>query len=364
LLRLNPGAAPGGHRLAGDPDIPLHKGDYAMSNATFTAMIVEEESKGKFTRRIGQKPIDDLPPGDVLIRVFYSSLNYKDALSAIGNRGVTRNYPHTPGIDAAGIVEKSQTERFKPGQEVLVTGYDLGMNTSGGFGAFIRVPAGWVVSLPHNLSLKESMIYGTAGFTAGLSVDKLVEGGISPDAGPVLVTGATGGVGSLAVCLLAKAGYDVIAASGKTESDRFLMDLGAKQVIHRSEIDDGSQRPLLKARWKAVVDTVGGNILATAIRSTQPHGIITCCGNVASADLALTVYPFILRGVSLMGVDSAETAMDQRLKVWAKLAGEWKPDTLSRLSSEIALPQLDQHIDLILAGKQLGRRLVKHSEIA
>jgi putative YhdH/YhfP family quinone oxidoreductase len=333
-----------------------------MSVATFTAMIVQEENKGKFTRRIGQKTIDDLPPGDVLIRVLYSSLNYKDALSAIGNRGVTRNYPHTPGIDAAGIVEESQSEKFKPGEEVLVTGYDLGMNTSGGFGTYIRVPAGWVVSLPPNLSLKESMIYGTAGFTAGLSVHKLVTGGISPDADPVLVTGATGGVGSLAVSLLAKIGYEVIAASGKSESDQFLMELGAKKVIRRSEIDDDSQRPLLKARWKAVVDTVGGNILATAIRSTQPHGIITCCGNVASADLSLTVYPFILRGVSLMGVDSAETAMELRQKVWNKLAGEWKPVTLARLSSEIALPQLDQHIDLILAGKQVGRRLVRVSQ--
>jgi putative YhdH/YhfP family quinone oxidoreductase len=333
-----------------------------MSILPFTAMIVEEKSKGQFARHIGQKTIEELPPGEVLIRVLYSSLNYKDALSAIGNRGVTRNYPHTPGIDAAGIVEESQTEKFKAGDKVLVTGYDLGMNTSGGFGAYIRVPSGWVVSLPRTLSLKESMIYGTAGFTAGLSVHKLVEGGILPDAGPVLVTGATGGVGSLAVSLLSKAGYEVVAASGKAESEQFLRDLGASRVIGRSEIDDDSPKPLLKARWQAVVETVGGNILATAIRATLPHGIVTCCGNVASANLALTVYPFILRGVSLMGVDSAETAMVLRKKVWEKLAGVWKPDHLLRLSSEITLHQLDEHIDRILAGKQLGRRLVKVSQ--
>ena len=328
----------------------------------FTAMIVTENPKGNFTREISLRNMETLPSGDVLIQVRYSSLNYKDALSAIGNKGVTRRYPHTPGIDAAGMVVESQSAKFSPGDSVVVTGYDLGMNTSGGFGEYIRVPSDWIVKLPDKLTLKESMIFGTAGFTAGLSVYKLVMAGLDPAAGDILVTGASGGVGSLAISILNKAGYRVVAASGKSGSEPLLKKLGASEVISRDKVIDTSQRTLLSSRWGGVVDTVGGPVLETALRMTQPKGIVTCCGNVATADINLTVYPFILRGISLLGVDSAETLMPLRLKIWNKLSNEWKPDILEYIHHEISLDELEVNIQKILSGQQIGRCLVKISD--
>lgn len=330
-----------------------------MNPATFRAMIVEETPDNQFDRKITTKSFDDLPDGDVLIRVHYSSLNYKDALSATGNKGVTRNYPHTPGIDAAGVVEECRSEDFQPGDSVLVTGYDLGMNTSGGFAEYIRVPARWVVRLPKNLTLQESMIYGTAGFTAALSVQKLVQNGVAPEQGEVLVTGASGGVGSIAVALLAKSGFRVVAVSGKPEAVSYLKDLGAAEVIGRDQALDESGRPLLKGRWAGGVDTVGGDILATALKSTAYGGSITCCGLVASPRLSTTVFPFILRGVNLLGIDSVECPMNQRLQVWEKLAGEWKIEELQGLAREITLEQLDAKIEEILKGKSRGRYVVR-----
>jgi acrylyl-CoA reductase (NADPH) len=328
-----------------------------MKKQSFKALVVAEAGEKKITRSIQERTLEDLPAGDVLIRVHYSSLNYKDALSATGNRGVTRKYPHTPGIDAAGIVVEASETAFQAGDRVLVTSYDLGMNTSGGYGQYIRVPADWVVSLPTGLSLKESMIFGTAGFTAGMLVSALITR-IKPEDGEVLVTGATGGVGSIAVAILASLGYPVVAVSGKPEAHDFLTGLGALRVIGREEAIDGSGRPLLKGCWAGVVDTVGGDILATAIKTTHPFGIITCCGNVASPDLPLTVFPFILRGVCLQGIDSQNCPMDQRLRVWEKLAGEWKIKQLGGLCREITLEQLDENITLILHGKQRGRVVV------
>jgi acrylyl-CoA reductase (NADPH) len=328
-----------------------------MKKQSFKALVVAEAGEKKFTRNIQERTLEDLPAGGVLIQVHYSSLNYKDALSATGNRGVTRKYPHTPGIDAAGIVVEASETALQAGDQVLVTSYDLGMNTSGGYGQYIRVPADWVVSLPTGLSLKESMIFGTAGFTAGMSVSALITR-IKPEDGEVLVTGATGGVGSIAVAILASLGYPVVAVSGKPEAHDFLTGLGALRVIGREEAIDGSGRPLLKGCWAGVVDTVGGDILATAIKTTHPFGIITCCGNVASPDLPLTVFPFILRGVCLQGIDSQNCPMDQRLRVWEKLAGEWKIKQLGGLCREITLDQLDENITLILHGKQLGRVVV------
>ncbi len=330
-----------------------------MDSKRFRAMIVTENSQGKFERTIAERALDTLPDGDILIQVHYSSLNYKDALSAIGNKGVTRRYPHTPGIDAAGTVAHSNSDQFSVGEEVIVTGYDLGMNTSGGFGEYIRVPAEWVVKRPASLSLKESMIYGTAGFTAGLSVYKLVMAGLDPAAGDVLVTGASGGVGTMAICLLSKAGFRVVAATGKSDSQELLRALGADEVVGREAVMDSSKRALLPARWAGVVDTVGGTILETALKTTQPKGLVTCCGNVAAAELSLTVYPFILRGISLMGIDSAETPMPLRRNIWGKLAGEWKPESLASIYTEIGLADLDTHIHKILTGEQIGRRLVR-----
>ena len=330
-----------------------------MSPTSFRAMVVEETPDKVFVRRIQEKKIHDLPEGDVLIKVHYSSLNYKDALSAAGNKGVTRRYPHTPGIDASGTVVESRDPAFEQGDEVLVTGYDLGMNTPGGFGQFIRVPSEWVVPLPSNLSLKTSMIYGTAGFTAGLSLNKLIEAGVAPDDGDVLVTGASGGVGSMAVALLSHCGYSVVAVSGKPQAAEMLTALGARQVLGREAVTDTTGKPLLIQRWAACVDTVGGNVLSYVLRSTRRHGVVTCCGNVASADLNITVYPFILRGISLMGIDSATTEMPLRSKIWNNFAGPWQLTNLNRFSSTIALENLDEHIARILAGGQMGRRVVQ-----
>jgi acrylyl-CoA reductase (NADPH) len=329
-----------------------------MPITQFKAMVVTESKDNKFSREIMNREISTLPEGDVLIHVKYSSLNYKDALSASGNKGVTRNYPHTPGIDAAGAVVESTHESFKAGDQVIVTGYDLGMNTSGGYGQYIKVPASWIVKLPENLSLKESMIYGTAGFTAALSVYKMISGGILPESGDILVTGATGGVGSIAVSILHKLGYSVIAATGKPQAKDMLLSIGAKDIILREELDDKSGRILLKGNWAGVIDTVGGSMLATALKSTNYGGSVTCCGNVASPELLTSVYPFILRGITLYGVDSVQCPMDLRVKIWSTLANEWKPHNLNQNVEEVSLTQLENKIDLILQGKLQGRTIV------
>jgi len=329
-----------------------------MANKKFKAMVVQEAPDGKYIRQITDKSLDELPKNEVLIKVQYSSLNYKDGLSATGHRGVTKNYPHTPGVDAAGIVEQSFNDAFQPGDKVIVTSYDLGMNTSGGFGQYISVPASWVVPLPDNLSLKESMAYGSAGLTAGFCILKLNEHRITPHKGEILVTGATGGTGSFALAMLAKIGYQVVTVTGKMNEKQFLIDLGAKEVISREEATDTSGKPLLKGRWAGVVDLVGGEILSTAIRSTRPYGVVTCCGNVASADLHINVYPFILRGITVVGIDSQSCPMAFRRRTWEKIANEWKLTVLDRQTSVCSLEELDAEIDRILAGKQKGRVIV------
>lgn len=335
-----------------------------MEDIRFKAMIVTEGEDKHFTRSIDRRFVHELPPGEVLIRVCYSSLNYKDALSASGNKGVTRKYPHTPGIDASGLVAESSDAAFKPGDAVLVTGFDLGMNTSGGFAEYIRVPAAWVVPLPAGMSLREAMIYGTAGFTAALSCYKLINNGVSPEQGPVLVTGATGGVGSIAVALLAKSGYRVTAVTTKINEIAYLHEIGASEILSAVEADDQSGRPLLKPRWAGVVDTVGGNILSTAIKTTYRHGTVTCCGNVTSAELHTSIYPFILNGISLIGIDSATCPNPLRTQVWQKLAGAWKLDHLQTITSELpGLEALEERIQLILQGKNKGRVIVKVTDI-
>ncbi len=330
-----------------------------MGQKIFKAMVVTEVENDRFVRNIQERHLDDLPKGDVLINVEYSSLNYKDVLSAVGNRGVTKKYPHTPGIDAAGRVVESLSTDFKAGDAVIVTSYDLGMNTSGGFGQYIRVPGDWVVKMPQNLSARESMIFGTAGFTAALSVFRLVDYGITPNMGPVVVSGATGGVGSIAVSILTKAGYEVTAVNGVVDEKDFLLEIGAKEVISIEDAIDSSGRPMLKGLWAGGIDTVGGEILATTIKSTKDGGAVTCCGNVGSHDLPLNVYPFILRGVTLMGIDSQNCPMPMRLKVWQKIADEWKLDRLDLLTTEVPLEGLNERIDLILQRKHKGRTIVK-----
>lgn len=325
----------------------------------FKALVVTETEDKKFVRSVERKKIEDLPEGDVVVKVVYSSLNYKDVLSATGNRGVTRNYPHTPGIDAAGIVAGSTNDDFKPGDKVIVTSYDLGMNTAGGFGQYIRVPAGWVVPLPEGLTAKEAMVYGTAGFTAALSVWQMIENGVSPEKGDILVSGATGGVGSIAVSILAKLGYSVTAVNGVVDEADYLKKIGAKDVISIEDASDTSGRPLLTSRWAGGIDTVGGDILATTIKSVGHMGTVTCCGNVASPDLPLNVYPFILRGVTLVGIDSQNCPMPDRRKVWNKIAAEWKIDWLDSLTTEASFDELDGRIEMMLQGKHIGRTIIK-----
>jgi acrylyl-CoA reductase (NADPH) len=329
-----------------------------MPNKSYNALVVEEVSPKVFTREIQTKNISDLPDGNILIRVHYSSLNYKDALSASGNRGVTRHYPHVPGIDAAGVVEESTDANFTPGDKVIVTGFDLGMNTPGGYGQYIRIPAGWALICPQHLSLRECMIYGTAGFTAAQSVEKLINHPVLPEYGKILISGATGGVGSIAVSIMAKLGYSITAVSGKPEAGDFLTALGAKEIISRDQAADTSGKLILKEKWAGVIDTVGGDILATAIKSTAYGGVVTCCGNVASAELPLSVYPFILRGVSLLGIDSAKCPTKNRQRIWQKLANEWKIKNLDSLATECPLSELPGLIERMLQGGQTGRVIV------
>ena len=326
-----------------------------MPPKQFQALVVSEEADNTFVRQLTTKSTAELPDYDVLISVKFSSLNYKDALSASGNKGVTKRYPHTPGVDVAGVVEESRSELFSPGDNVIVTSYDLGTKIPGGFGQYVKVPAEWIVPCPDGLNLYESMVLGTAGFTAAQSVLKLIEHGIKPNDGKILVSGATGGVGSVTVSLLSHLGYHVVGVTGKTQAHAMLKDIGADDVISREEASDTSGRLLLREKWAAVVDTVGGIILETAIKTTQYGGIVTCCGNVASADLSISVYPFILRGVTLAGIDSAKCPMKTRKMIWDKLASGWKLPALENLSNDINLSQLNNHIDMILKGKTKGR---------
>jgi putative YhdH/YhfP family quinone oxidoreductase len=334
-----------------------------MNHHDFLALVVSDVDGHTVRRQIQRKSTEELPPGEVLVNVQYSSLNYKDALSANGNRGVTRHYPHTPGIDAAGTVVDSIDPRWHPGDAVICTGYDLGMNTSGGFGQLIRVPGAWLVRKPSTLSLLESMQLGTAGFTAALSVLGLENNGIDPQKGPILVTGATGGVATIAIMLLNKLGYRMCAVSGKKEAHSFLKTLGVQEVFDRDTFLLGRERTLLPARWAGVVDTVGGEILATAIKGTGFDGVVTSCGNAASGDLPLNVYPFILRGVHLLGIYSANCPMEKRLLVWQKLADEWKLENLCSMCRVIQLQGLDQEIKLMLAGQSKGRCVVELGEL-
>ena len=329
-----------------------------MSDTTFRALVVSRTGEKTYSREVTERTISDLPEGEVLVRVRYSSLNFKDGLSCIGNPGVTRNYPHTPGVDASGEVVESSDSRFKVGDSVIVTGYDLGMNTSGGFGQYIRVPADWVVPLPEELSFKDAMIYGTAGYTAALSAHALQKHGVTPEQGEIAVTGSTGGVGSVAVALLAHLGYNVVASTGKKDETEFLQDLGAAEIIGREDVNDESKKPLLRERWAGAVDTVGGTTLASLLKATKRGGAVAATGLVASSDLPTTVFPFILRGVSLLGIDSGFTPTNLRREIWSKLAGVWKFPQLEQLTIDCTLETLDPEIDKILAGGQRGRVVV------
>ena len=324
----------------------------------YKAMVVRQIDNNEFTKQIEQLSTNDLPIGEVLIRVHYSSLNYKDALSCSGHRGVTRHYPHTPGIDAAGVVEHSVSDDFKQGDSVVVISNDLGENTSGGFGQFISVPASWVMPLPKGMSLRESMIYGTAGFTAALAVNKLQSLGVSPESGKIVVTGASGGVGSISVALLSWLGYSVTASSGKKDIDIFLKSLGALKVVDRKAVSNKSGMTLLKQEWAGAIDSVGGNTLASLLKSCKQNGVVISIGLVESADLHTTIFPFIMRGINLLGVSASQTTMNNRKKIWEKLANEWKPNNLDELVKDCSLDSLGTEIDSIYNGNQKGRIVV------
>ncbi|MFT7651792.1 MAG: acrylyl-CoA reductase (NADPH) [Candidatus Azotimanducaceae bacterium] len=327
-----------------------------MTRQTFKAFQVTKTDSG-FERDIVERSTEDLPAGNLLIEVQYSSLNYKDALSATGNPGVTRNFPHTPGIDAAGTILESNDSDFTQGDAVVVIGFDLGMGTSGGFAERIRVPSEWVIPMPDGLTARSSMLLGTAGFTAAACIDKLEAAGMTPSGGPVLVTGSTGGVGSVAVKLLAQLGYEVAAVTGKPEQHDFLTSLGAITILSREEANENGERPLLKERWGGVVDTVGGEMLFNAVKSLRYGASLAACGLVGGTDLPATVLPFLLRNVNLLGIDSVQLPLPDKQRIWTRLATEWSVD-LSALEETLTLESLSPAIDRILAGAMVGRGVV------
>ncbi|ADG91779.1 quinone oxidoreductase, YhdH/YhfP family [Arcobacter nitrofigilis DSM 7299] len=321
------------------------------------AYIVEKLEDKKFQSGLKDIDIPTIGENEVLIKATYSSLNYKDALSSVGNPGVTRNFPHVTGIDVAGVVEKSNSDKFSVGEKVLVTGYDLGMNTDGGHQEFVKVPDSWVVKIPDTITDREIMTYGTAGLTAALSVNELLNNGITE--GNILVTGATGGVGSIAISILHKLGFNTTAISGKEDKIPFLKDLGASEVILRSEFDVENKRPMGSEKFDGVIDTVGGNILAEALKIVRYDGVVTCCGLTSSFELNTNVFPFILRGVRLIGIDSVECKIEKKIAAWEKIASEFKIENLEQLTNEISLDNIKDAYDALLKGKASGRFLVK-----
>jgi putative YhdH/YhfP family quinone oxidoreductase len=321
------------------------------------AFVVEKTEDRKFECTVKEVETPSIEENEILIKTTYSSLNFKDALSSVGNPGVTRVFPHITGIDVAGVVEASNSNEFNIGDKVLVTGYDMGMNTNGGHAQFVKVPATWAVKIPENITDKAIMTYGTAGLTAALSVNELLNNGITK--GNILVTGATGGVGSIAVSILSKLDFNVTAISGKEDKIPFLKELGAKEVILRKDFDVENKRPMGSENYDGVIDTVGGNILAEALKVIKYDGVATCCGLTSSHELSTNVFPFILRGVRLIGIDSVECKREKKEAAWNKLANEFNIHTLQALTQEITLEQIAQAYDALLAGKAVGRYLVK-----
>ena len=323
----------------------------------FKAYLVEEV-EGSFNGSIQEIELPPLEDGKVSIKVHYSSLNYKDALASTGVKGVARSYPFVPGIDVAGEITESSDERYSVGDLVVATGYKIGMAVFGGFGEMVQLPSDWLVKLPSGLTLQEAMNIGTAGLTAGASVKKIIDSGISKDL-PVLVSGATGGVGSIAVNLLSKLGYEVHALTGKSEESKTLKDMGAKQVLLRDEFMAEPIKALDKGIYGGAVDTVGGDILAKMLSMISNEGSVSCCGNVGGMKFTSSVFPFILRGVSLIGIDSAESPINFKDEIWNLFATDWALE-LNKYSKVISLDQIEDEITKILKGQQVGRVVIKH----
>jgi len=324
---------------------------------SFQAYRIYQEGE-QSSARFFELNLDDLDPGDVVIRTHYSSVNYKDALAATGAGKVIRRFPCIGGVDAAGIVESSTDARFKPGDEVIVTGYGMGVSHDGGYSEFVRVPADWVVPLPQGLSLLDAMTLGTAGFTAALSIHRLEQNELTPEKGKVIVTGATGGVGSLAIQMLSKLGYQVVALTGKDSEHDYLKSLGASEILSRKDLRMGTH-PLEKARWAGALDSVGGETLAWLTRTMQQSGVIASFGNAGGMELHTTVMPFILRGVRLIGIDSAATVMFLRRQIWQRLATDLYPSQLAQVAHRVPFSSLPEVFTLMLQGRTRGRSVVE-----
>ena len=323
----------------------------------YKAYLVEEND-GVYKGSVKEIDMPAIEPGNVIIKVHYSSLNYKDALAASGVKGVASTYPFVPGIDVAGEILESSSDLFHVGDKVIATGYKIGMKVFGGFGELVQIPAEWVVSLPENLSLKHAMSFGTAGLTAGACIKKMTDANIPKDM-PIIVSGSTGGVGSVAVNLLSKLNYEVHAITGKPEEKNMLMDMGASEIIYRDDFMSEPVKALDKGIYAGGIDTVGGDILAKIISMISNHGAVSCCGNVGGTKFTSSVFPFILRGVSLIGIDSAESILEFKKNIWNLFANEWSLnlDTYTRV---LPLNYIDDEISRILEGKQVGRVVIKH----
>ncbi len=331
------------------------------SETQYRCLVVAKNEENVSCDLLTRSP-SQLGEGAVTVRISHSSLNYKDALACAGHSGVAKSLPLVPGIDAAGTVIESKDPQFVTGDSVMIFHAKFGTELDGGYSQLARVPADWVYSIPAPLTPVTAMGIGTAGFTAAQCVDQLIRHGVRPDSGPVVVSGSTGGVGIFAVKLLARLGYTVVASTGKSDRASWLRENGAAEVISREDLNDESQRPLLKGRFAGGVDTVGSNTLSTILRSTQIGGCVTACGLAGGADLPISVYPFILRGVALQGVDTANIAPEYRRELWGKLAGDWLLDGLEELNEIVALSELQEKVKQILAGQVAGRTVVEIDE--
>ena len=331
-----------------------------VANKQFDRFVVEKTTDG-FSQSIQQGSFDesDLAEGEILIETQYSSLNYKDALAATGHPGVARNFPHVPGIDCVGKVIASNSDSVDVGSYRIVGHAEFGTSQHGGWSQLVKVPSTWTIALPENLSAQSAIKYGTAGFTAAGCVQALLHENLSPEDGEVVVTGATGGVGIFSVILLAKLGFEVVASTGKPEKTEMLKSLGATRVVTRDDVNITQDRPLLSATWAGGVDTVGGNTLGTVLRATKIGGAVAACGVVAGAELPITVYPFILRGVALRGIDSANTSSQNRTLLWNKIADDWSVELPEELYKEVTLTEMDTEVANILAGKIAGRVVLR-----
>lgn len=324
----------------------------------FPALVLTEDD-GKVSSAVRDMSVDELPEGDVTVRVTYTGLNYKDGMIINGIGRLVHDYPHVPGIDFAGVVEESGSDRYKPGDQVILTGWRVGEVHWGGYAGKARVKSDWLVPVPEGLTDKRAMAIGTAGFTSMLCVAALEDQGLTPDSGTVLVTGAVGGVGSVAVSILAKRGYTVAASTGRAEQADYLTSLGASQIIDRAELSEPSKRPLESENFAGAVDTVGGTTLARVLAQTAYGGSVAACGLAGGANLECTVLPFLLRGVNLLGIDSVMQPYDNRVRVWQRLVDDLPMDRLDALTEEIGLSDLPQAANDILKGQVRGRLVVK-----